>query len=184
MKGLRSLSLLALLAIGTLALLTAAATAGPSASTSAAKHPRALIKNCAPFKKKAAKRACKKQNQARIQAAKQISGYAFVGTRGDGESVDWRQCANGRWLHYTTGAYGRSISDGRNWRVTHAVVRKKGKWFDATVTGPVPGGKSEVGISRRGKKFQVAIVSFGTNFGSHGDVVRAKIANKDCVKPS
>lgn len=156
----------------------------PEASTSAAGHPRAQTKNCAPIKKKAAKRACLKQNQARIQAAKQIAGYAFVGYRGDGDAVDWRQCANGRWLHYSTDSYGRAISDGRNWRVTHAVVRNGGKWFDAVVTGRVPGGKSQVGIARRGQRWQVAIVSFDTNLYSHGDVKRTKITNKDCVKPA
>src|SRR5690606_20241689 len=122
--------------------------------------------------------------QAQIQAAKQIAGYAFVGTRGDGEAVDWRQCANGRYLHYTDGSYGRAISEGRNWKVTHAVVRKGGKWFNAVVTARVPGGKSVVGIARRGAKFQVAVVTFATTLSSFGNVTRTKIANKDCIRPS
>jgi hypothetical protein len=184
MKGLRSLPLLLLAAIIALFAATATSNAQPVASVSAAKHPRALTKNCTPLKKKAAKRACLKQNQARIQAAKQIAGYAFVGSRGDGEAVDWRQCSNGRWLHISDGSYGRSISDGRGWRVTHAVVRRNGKWFDAVVTGPVQGGKSQVGIARRGKQFQVAIVTFDTNISSYGNVKRSKITNKDCVRTS
>ena len=41
-----------------------------------------------------------------------------------------------------------------------------------------------VGIARRGKRFQVAIVSFGTDLSSYGDVKRKKIRNRDCVKPA
>lgn len=173
-----------------LALPVAGSAAAPTASqaaetarASAAKNGRAQLKKCARLKKKAAKRACLKQNQARKIAARQIAGYALVGARGDGEAVDWRHCPNGRWLHYTDGSYGRAISEGRSWRITHAIVRRGGKWFDAVLTQPVKGGKMQVGIARRGKRWQVAIASFDTDLSSYGDVKRTKIANKDCVAP-
>lgn len=181
MKALRTASIVAVVSVSLLLTASAAAIADPVASQSAAKNPRALTKNCAPFKKKAAKRACLNANKARAQAAKQIAGYAFVGSRGDGLSVDWRQCSNGRWLHYSDGSYGRAISQGRNWRVTHAVVRKGGKWFNAVVTGPVKGGKSQIGIARRGKQFQVAIVAFDTDMRDFGNATRTKITNRDCT---
>lgn len=168
-----------------------------TATGSAAIGARAQLKNCAPFTKAVkarsgkAKRnaarslaACRKQNRARKIVARQVAGYALVGTRGDGESVDWRHCANGRWLHYTDGSYGRAISDGRSWRISHAIVRQGGKWFDAVLTQPLKGGKMSVGIARRGKQFQVAIVSFDTDLSSYGNATRTKITNKDCVRPS
>ncbi len=104
----------ALVSLGLLALPSAAIASGPPATASAAKNARALTKNCTPIAKVVKKKSgsakreakrklkdCKKQNQARTIVAKQISGYGFVGARGDGEAVDWRQCANGRYLHYT-----------------------------------------------------------------------------------
>lgn len=98
--------------------------------------------------------------------------------------VDWRHCSNGRWVHYSDHpTYGRSVSDGRSWRITHAIVRQGGRWFDAVLSQPVKGGKMEVGIARRGKKWQVAVASFDTHLSEYGDVKRTRIANKDCIKP-
>lgn len=177
--------------------LPAGASSDSTATSSAAKD-RAQLKNCGPIAKTvkrksgSAKRAaqrklkdCNKQNQARKIAAGQIAGYGLVGARGDGTYVDWRHCPNGRWLHYSDGNYGRSISEGRSWRITHAIVRQGGKWIDAVLTQPLAGGaRMEVGIARRGQKWQVAIASFGTDLSSYGDAKRSKIENRDCVKPA
>lgn len=196
MKEIRRIFPIATLAIIGLVAMPAGGTAGTdTANTSAAKNLRVQLKNCAPFskavrarrgsaKRKAARSLadCRKQNQARRIVARQVSGYALVGTRGDGEQVDWRHCSNGHWLHITDGSFGRGISEGRAWRISHAIVRQGGKWFDAVLTQPTQGGKMSVGIARRGKQYQVAIVSFDTDLSNYGNVKRVKIRNRDCIK--
>lgn len=198
MKLMRLASLVsALAAFGLIALPAGGSASTPAATQSAAKKVRAQIKNCAPIARTVKKRSgnakraakgklkdCKKQNRARKIAARQIAGYGFVGARGDGLEVDWRQCRNGRWLHYSDGSYGRSYSQGKRWHISHAIVRRGGKWFDAVVTGPVKGGSSQVGISRRGNKWTASIVNFDTDLNSPGEVKRSKITNRDCVYPS
>ena len=195
MNFMRVASLAAALAAFCLVALPAAGSASTQpAKQSAANKVRAQTKNCAPIAKSVktrsgnAKRAaqrrlsdCKKQNQARKIAARQIAGYGLVGTRGDGQYVDWRHCSNGSWVHYTDGSYGRSVSKGKSWRITHAIVRQGGKWFDAVLSQPVKGGRMEVGIARRGQKWQVAIASFSTQLSSYGDVKRSKVSSRDCV---
>ena len=197
LKSLAPLSAV-LLALCLIAAPTATAERGPSAAASAkqkAKKAWPVTQDCSRFAravrskggaaKRSAKRSlrnCKKGNKARAIAFRQINGYKFVGARGDGMAVDWRQCKNGAWLHYSDGNYGRSVSFGKRWNISHAIVRKGGKWFDAVVTGPVKGGASQVGISRRGKKWTVSIASFGTNLSSPGEVKRSKISNRDCIR--
>lgn len=193
MTTLRLATLTAALAAFCLIVLPAGASADPTStnvaadSTSAtisAKKVRAQLRNCARVKRRAARRACLKQNQARRIAARQIAGFALVGARGDGAAVDWRHCANGRWLHSTETIHGRGISEGRSWRITHALVRRNGRWFDAVLSQPVQGGRMQVGIARRGQRWQVAVVSFDTKLSSYGNVTRTKITNRDCIKPA
>jgi hypothetical protein len=120
---------------------------------------------------------CLAQNKANRVAFNQIKDSRFVGTRGDGEGVEDIYCANGKFESRTSGYYGTGVSTGSSWRIAEATVRQGGRWIDAFLKGA---DGYEIGLSRRGGRWQVAIASLGRLL-EPGDVVKTNAA-ADCAK--
>lgn len=159
---------MALAATAALLLLPALAAAKPAAGPKTA--------NCGKLKKKAAKQRCLKQNKANRVAFNQLKNSNLLGTRGDGEEVDWIFCANGKWETRTSGSYGTGVSTGKRWWVLNARIKNGGKWIDAFVGGP---GGFEVAVQRRGKQWKVGVSSFDRILYP-GDVDKTNAA-KECA---
>lgn len=98
--------------------------------------------------------------------AKKIGDARYVGTRGDGESIDYIICKSGIYVLKT----GNGISDGRKWKVSESTKLKRG--FEAIVKD----GSTSWAMKREDGQWQV-----GYSFGSHeyGDVKRTK-ATAEC----
>lgn len=140
---------LALAAAAALLLLPALADAAPKAGPKLAK--------CGKLKKKKAKKRCLKRNQANRIAFNQIKNSNLLGTRGDGDDVDWTFCANGKWETRTSDSSGTGVATGRRWWVTNARVKNGGKWINAFIGAPEG---FEVAVQRRGKQWKVGVSSF------------------------
>ncbi|MEZ5076050.1 MAG: hypothetical protein R2725_01260 [Solirubrobacterales bacterium] len=142
---------LAIAAAAALLLLPSFAAAKPKAGPKLAK--------CGKFKQTNEKRwrKCLTQNKANRVAFNQIKNSNLLGTRGDGEDVDWTFCANGKWETRTSSSSGTGVSTGKRWWVVNARVKNGGKWINAFVGAP---GGFEVGVERRGKQWKVGVSSF------------------------
>jgi hypothetical protein len=119
-----------------------------SASAAPAAGPEVI--DCA----KAPKAACQKQNKANRIAFNQIKDSTFVGTRGDGESVEATFCANGKYEDNVGGG----ISTGSRWQVFDAVVTGGGKSIKAFVKGT---GGFEIALLKQGPQWKVGVASLG-----------------------
>ena len=96
----------------------------------------------------AAKSKAKKQKKANKKAQRKIRNGHYVGTRGDGESVDAIFCKNGAYRTNTGGG----ISTGKKWVARSAKFNKKG--FSAIVAenkNPNKGGFSVAIVNRKGQ---------------------------------
>ncbi len=143
---------------------------------SAAKAGPALSK-CGKFKKKAQKQRCLKQNKANRIAFNQIKNSKFVGQRGDGEYVDSRYCANGKFeSRLTSSTYGTGVSTGKRWVVKDARVKRGGKWINAFLSGS---DGYEIALQRRGSQWKYAVASLGRILYP-GDVEKTNAA-KECA---
>lgn len=121
------------LAIGSIALATAA-------SPAAAKNPAAGSK------------------QAKRMVAKQLEDRRFVGLRGDGAEVDWLFCAGGRHASRITSDGSTGVSEKARWRVLDAEVKRGGRWFEAVIGGPSEGGGTwDIAVGRHGRRFLAAV---------------------------
>jgi len=103
---------------------------------------------------KAQKAACVKQNKANRIAFDQIKDSTFVGTRGDGESVEATFCADGRYEDNVGGG----ISIGPRWQVFDAVVTQGGKSIKAFVKGT---GGFEIALLKQGSQWKIGVASLG-----------------------
>lgn len=141
---------------GALVLLAAATplAVAPSAGAAAAAAPQTV--RCTRLNG-SAKRRCRAQNAANTALFTQLKNSRLVGTRGDGEAVDWLFCANGRY-ELRTGSGSVGVSRGTRWTVEGTTARQGNRWLEGVVTAP---GGLEVGVLRRGAQWQVAIASLG-----------------------
>ena len=89
-----------------------------------------------------------------------LAGYAFTGTRGDGQSVMITLCSDGTW-ESRTGSSPVAISSGTDWYVRNTTFTNARKWV--TQVGENQNwrkGGWGVGVARDGDSFQVGIASF------------------------
>jgi hypothetical protein len=93
--------------------------------------------------------------QANRIVAKQLADAHFVGARGDGASVDWVFCADGRYSSAVTSYGTTGSSDGQGWKVIDARVRNGGTWFEAIVEDTKDGWS--VAVGRRGDRWLGAV---------------------------
>lgn len=140
----------ALAALATAVTLTVVAPAAHAARTGP------QIARCARLRGSSLRR-CQAQNAANRALFSQLKNSRLVGTRGDGEAVDWLFCASGRY-ELRTGSGSVGVSRGTSWSVADATARNRGRWLEGVVEAP---GGLEVGVLRRGARWQVAVVSLG-----------------------
>ncbi len=125
-------------------------------------------------------RKCPADNRRLTQALKAIGDGRYVGTRGDGQQVDWTICANGKYKLANTSGSGTGISEGSRWRVGWSAANGP-KGFTAIVEDPRPGGgKLSIGLSLRGGRWSVGIASFDSEVNKLGAVERTD-AKADCA---
>jgi hypothetical protein len=121
----------------------------PAALAKPAAGPEVI--DCAKAQKKA---ACLKQNKANQIAFDQIKDSTFVGTRGDGESVEATFCANGKFEDNVGGG----ISTGSRWQIVDAIVTQGGKSIKAFVEGT---GGFEIALLKQGAQWKFGVASLG-----------------------
>lgn len=102
-----------------------------------------------------AKRACRRRNAANKTVFLQLRDSQLIGARGDGESVDWTFCANGKTELTTSSGSGTGISRGDDWKVDNASVRNARSWTAEVSSSD----GTSVGVLRRGGEWQVAVYS-------------------------
>lgn len=120
---------------------------------------------------------CQAGNKAATRALEAIRDGRYVGTRGDGQTVDWIFCANGKSSTRTTGGGSTGVSTGSNWQVTAATANGS-SGFTAIVEDKQEG--SSVGLVLRGGTWGVGVSrAFGT-VESIGTVVRTD-AKTECA---
>jgi len=167
-------------AVALMTLTPAAAMAAPAGPQLAkcGKHKQGLGKKSGARKRKALRRfrRCLAQNKANRIAFNQIKNSNFDGERGDGQEVDWTFCANGKAEVRTTSRSGTGVSELSRWWIADAVVRNGGRWINAFLRGPEG---FEVGILRRGARWQVGVASFDRIIYP-GDVVKSD-ARGECA---
>lgn len=113
------------------------------------------------------------QRQANRKVKRVVKNGRYVGTRGDGQSLDHIYCANGKYRANTGGG----ISTGKGWKIKDAVITRHG--FTAIIFAKVPGGSYQVAIAKQRKQWQIGI-AFGASPSSFGDVERTN-AKPDCA---
>lgn len=164
----------------------------PSSLAASLRTSRATVKktSCAGLSRKA-KRAkgserkrlnsqvkrCKDGNEAATRALKAIGNGRYVGMRGDGQTVDWTYCANGKYTTRTSGRDGTGVSSGSSWRVG-AAERNGSKGFTAIVEDPTR--RSSVGLVLRGGKWAVGVSRSDNSVESIGNVQRTD-ATAECA---
>ena len=109
----------------------------------------------------AAPAATKKERRLAVKITKKIRDGQYVGTRGDGEPVDYTFCANGKYSANTGGG----ISEGEGWKVTDPVSTKSG------FTAIIRDGSFSISIARLKGQWQVGYESFDEP-AALGDVKR------------
>lgn len=120
---------------------------------------------------------CQAGNKTATRALEAIRDGRYVGTRGDGQAVDWIFCANGKSSTRTTGGGSTGVSTGSNWQVTAATANGS-SGFTAIVEDKQEG--SSVGLVLRGGTWGVGVSrAFGT-VESIGTVVRTD-AKTECA---
>jgi len=158
--------------LGAVALVPSASGSDPATTRAGGQGATAQRTSCASLsrqvrratgkKRTAAKRrlaACKAENRQNARVLAKVRGSRFVGTRGDGEVVDWVFCTDGRYTLRSTSGGSTGVSSGRSWRITDATGTSASR-FTAYVGDPKEG--LEVGIAYRGGAWQVGVArSFG-----------------------
>lgn len=125
-------------------------------------------------------RKCPADNKRLTQALQAIGDGRYVGTRGDGQQVDWTICANGTYKLLNTSDSGTGISEGSRWRIAWSQANGA-NGFTAIVEDPRPGGgKLSIGLSLRGGQWGVGIASFDSEVNKIGAVERTD-AKADCA---
>ncbi len=116
----------------------------------------------------------KQQLALDAKARKLIANGRYVGTRGDGSSVDMTFCRSGKYRSQVDDG----ISNGRTWVVRAAKFRTNG--FEAIVAENKDRRKGGFGIAiaKRGAKWYIGIESFDTAT-QLGRVAR-KLAGSEC----
>lgn len=109
----------------------------------------------------------KKQKRLNKRAKKAIRNGRYIGTRGDGQSVDATFCRNGRYEVNVGGG----ISKGKRWSVKNAKFNKRG--FTAIIRSKVQGGFFSVAIGRLRGQWKFGIEYFGKP-SQFGNVQRSK----------
>ena len=120
---------------------------------------------------------CKRGNEAAARALEAIADGRYVGTRGDGQTVDWIFCANGKYTTRTTDRSGTGISNGSNWRIG-AAQPNGSKGFTAIVEDPKE--SSSVGFSLSGGTWGVGVSRSDDSVESIGTVQRTD-ATAECA---
>jgi hypothetical protein len=162
----------ALVASGALAS-SAQAAAGPERSSCSAEKKAA--KKASGAARKAAQRrlaACQAANRANQQVFDALKNSRLTGTRGDGATVDWLFCANGRYELATTSDGSTGRSTGTTWRVQEATA--KGTTFEAVIADPTKG--TEVAVGRKGAQWLAAVAWTPYEWGN----VTRSDATADC----
>jgi hypothetical protein len=114
------------------------------------------------YGKKAKKKKAKKKKKAIKNATKAIQNGQYLGTRGDGEAVDWTFCKNGKYHLKTTGSGGTGISSGKGWRVAIVKQTKHGFW---AIVKFGRGGEIALSVSRKQWKVGISYFDAPSNMG-------------------
>ncbi len=106
-------------------------------------------------------RACQKTRANEVNVVKEISGYTFTGTRGDGRSMNLTFCPDGQWISYERDP--RYANEGGTWFVRDLSYRSSTQWVTQVGENKdrMQGGFS-IGLARTGNSYQVGIASFDT----------------------
>lgn len=119
---------------------------------------KAKVKRSKGKAKTAAKRSLKQCMRART-IYNQVKNSHFYGYRADGILIDSVYCANGRFQGDV--AMGSAVEKG-GWYV-NLVSFKNAKNYEAQIIGKIKGGTRELGIARKGTKWQVGYTYFDEN---------------------
>lgn len=111
---------------------------------------KAKVKRSKGKAKAAAKRGLKRCKRARTVYG-QVKNSHFYGYRADGVKIDSVYCANGKFQGNV--ALGGDVEKG-GWYV-NLVSFRNAKNYEAQVIGKIKGGTYELGIARKGSKWQV-----------------------------
>jgi hypothetical protein len=106
-------------------------------------------------------RACQQNLARELSVVKEISGYTFTGTRGDGLSMNLTFCPNGQWISYERDP--RYANTGSSWYVRSLAYSSATRWV--TQVGENMDrdqGGFGIGLARNGNSYQVGIASFDT----------------------
>jgi hypothetical protein len=103
---------------------------------------------------------------------RQLSDQRLVGRRGDGQSVNWLFCTNGKYKLSTTDRSGTGISTGDRWVVTQ--VSGSATTWTAIIrqTTNLRAGGLSVGLARKGSQYFVGIARGVGQIDSQGAVTR------------
>lgn len=115
---------------------------------------------------------CPAGNKRLTQALKAIGDGHYVGTRGDGQQVDWTICANGKYSLRSTGSYGTAVSTGTKWQIVWTAANGSNGFKAILEDRASDGGGLSVGLSLSGGKWGVGIASFGSEVNKIGPVER------------
>lgn len=146
----------ALAALATTGALTSTAQAAAGPERSSCRAEKKAAKTSSGAARKAAQRrlaACQATNRANQQVFEVLKNSRLTGTRGDGATVDWLFCANGRYEVATTSGGSTGRSTGTTWRVQEATA--KGSTFEAVIADPTKG--TEVAVGRKGAQWLAAV---------------------------
>ena len=98
-----------------------------------------------------------KEKSLAADIKRQLADQHLIGKRGDGQSVNWLFCSNGKYKLATTDRSGTGISSGTRWVVTQPKGSSKQWTAIIRETTDVRAAGLSVGLARKGDQYYVGI---------------------------